>query len=289
MTIESWSAYKQWVETTVGDKKDYYYRGQENPSWALQTSFNRYADPLNLNLIQYLDYVIPEVTLHVCAEYNELFNINNADEFGCLLSLIQHHGFPTPLLDWTLSPYVAAYFAYRNVDVNEPKTDHVRVYIFDYQLWIADYQQIYDLRSQIQYVSIMRSYPKYNPRLIPQRGTYTLTNVSDIEAHLLRNSKKKQKTYLYTVTLPVSERVKVMRDLNLMGINEMTLFPGMDGVCRTLKEQFFCPDTVGLSPSGRTLLKELMDTKKGEEQKKLYPVDPSSAVFNVPLWWPGTL
>lgn len=93
-------------------------------------------------------------------------------------------------------------------------------------------------------------------------GTYTLTNVSDIESHVINLSKKQNKTFLYIIDLPVSERIKVMRNLNLIGINEMTLFPGMDGICRTLKEQFFCPDIVGFRSAGSFLLTKLLSANR---------------------------
>ncbi len=259
MSILTWSEYKTWVETVIGVKKNYFYRGQSNPSWKLQTTFHRYAVDVGMTLLQYLDFVLPEVHHYVSAQYNELFNLQNPEEFGAFLALLQHHGFPTPLLDWTLSPYVAAYFAFRDVDIKNPKTDHVRIYVFDYQEWISSFEQPLDLRNWTKsYVSVIRPHAKHNPRLIPQRGTYTVTNVSDMETHLLQQNK----IFLYIADLPVSERIKVIRDLDLMGINEMTLFPGMDGICQTLKEQFFCPETVGLGPAGRSLLEELLKTKE---------------------------
>ena len=40
-----------------------------------------------------------------------------------------------------------------------------------------------------------------------------------------------------------------MRELNLMGISEMSLFPSVEGICRAMKARFFCQNTVGLTPS----------------------------------------
>ena len=193
MTIEKWADYKNWVETVIVVKKDYFYRGQRDPSWKLQTTFHRYASDLGLTLIDYLDRVIPEIHYYVSAYHNEIFNLQIPEEFGVFLAILQHHGFPTPLLDWTLSPYIAAYFAFRNVDDKKPQADHAKI--------------------------------------------------------------------LYTVTLPVFEKPKVMRDLNLMGINEMTLFPGMDGLCRTMRDQFFSRDIIGFGTSSRGLIDALIKAK----------------------------
>ena len=104
---------------------------------------------------------------------------------------------------------------------------------------------------------MIRTHARYNPRMIAQRGVYTVTNINDMEQHLLDNGNTARKSFLYIATLPVSERNKVMRDLDLMSINEMTLFPGLDGVCRSLKEQYFMRPTVGLGPSGRALVETL--------------------------------
>jgi hypothetical protein len=44
------------------------------------------------------------------------------------MAYLRHHGFPSPLLDWSSSPYVAAYFAFA-----EPVEDGKNVAIYAYR------------------------------------------------------------------------------------------------------------------------------------------------------------
>lgn len=263
--IDSWGKYKNWVNNVVTQKKDFFYRGQMDYKWSLQTTLHRIAADLNLTLLQYLDTIIPETHYYICAFHNELIDLKVPEEFGSFLALLQHHGFPTPLLDWTLSPYIASYFAYKDIDDRYPQCKYVKIFIFDYLQWIDTFQQPLDLRNtSVKYVSVIRPHAKYNPRIIPQRGTYTVTNVSDMAQYILECSQNAKKTFLYSVNLPVSERPQVMRELNLMGINEMTLFPGLDGLCKSLKEQFFSRDNVG---PNLDQIKQLLEFYKNKGQK----------------------
>ncbi len=257
MVIDSWEKYKVWVAAVVENKKDYYYRGQTDATWKLQTSFHRIAGA-RINLLDYLNLIIPEVHYHVCAWHNEIINLQDPNEFGAFLALLQHHGFPTPLLDWTLSPYIAAYFAFRDIDDKSPQCDYTKIFIFDFQNWTQHFNQPLDLRNPNPYVSVIRPYAKRNPRIMHQRGAYTVTNVPDMESYINARSQETKQDFLYSVTLPVGQRTQVMRELNLMGINGMALFPGLDGICKTMREQFFASDVVGLSPSQIGLLRELL-------------------------------
>lgn len=244
----TWNQYKTWVSELVQGKISFYYRGQANETWKLQTSFHREANNQKITLPQYIDTIIPEVIYHISAIHNEFIDLRNEHEFGTLLALVQHHGFPTPLLDWTLSPYMAAYFAFREVHDNNPISDNIKIYIFNYEEWAKSFHQLIDLRDTMNlFVSIIRPYAKFNPRLIAQQGVFTITNVDDMEEHIILNSTENNK-FLHSFSISVKEKPNVMRELNLMGINDMTMFPGIEGICRALKSKFFSPDTVGITP-----------------------------------------
>lgn len=75
--------------------------------------------------------------------------------------------------------------------------------------------------------------------MVQQQALVSVTNIDDIESYIRNREQEKQKTYLQVIDLPASSRKEVMQELSLMGITAGSLFPGLDGVCRQLKERFF--------------------------------------------------
>jgi len=77
-----------------------------------------------------------------------------------------------------------------------------------------------------------------NERLVPQQSISTVTNVDDIETYI-RGYESPEKRFLRIIDLPANERRTVMDELGLMGITAGSMFPGLDGACEALKDQFF--------------------------------------------------
>jgi hypothetical protein len=78
-----------------------------------------------------------------------------------------------------------------------------------------------------------------NPRALPQQSVSTVTNVDDMEKYIYERERIMKNKYLSAIDLPASERRAVIRELDLMGINAGSLFPGLDGACGQLRERFF--------------------------------------------------
>jgi hypothetical protein len=79
-----------------------------------------------------------QLVQHVNAISTRQYDRKNPTDFGSLLSLAQHHGFPTPLLDWSKSPYIAAFFALESCPVTNTDSDNPRIYVFDAMAWQRD-------------------------------------------------------------------------------------------------------------------------------------------------------
>ena len=122
------------------------FRGVSNATWGLETTLER-AFPMEcsaqeLSLVSYyrkLARSLPAVETMTGRKWDDLpdppeFERLISEETGWLdgflgrnnaiyryLIYLRHHGFPSPLLDWTQSPYVAAFFAFDSMgkDVRE--------------------------------------------------------------------------------------------------------------------------------------------------------------------------
>jgi len=231
--IKSWGEYKRFVSKL--SKKKNLFRGQQEP-WKLKTSFHRKS---RYNLSRFINIDIPQLHRNLCARTTHVFNLYIPDENGAFFNLVQHHGYPTPLLDWTYSPYVAAFFAFREVPKNETNEKHVRIFVFDHDKWKSHWEQLVMLNTAKLHLSIMEFLAIDNERLIPQQAATTITNIDNIESYIKEKEIEKKCSYLTAIDISVSERNKVMRELSFMGITAGSLFPGSDGACEGLREKMF--------------------------------------------------
>lgn len=168
------------------------------------------------------------------------------------LGQLQHFGFPTPLLDWTLSPYMAAYFAFRLHGQQSSHEERVRVFAFDADQYTRDFYcdkksfSVWSMWATIEgcqpFVTTLNPMPKHNPRIVAQQGRFTVTNTPNMLKVIRSQEQRLSKQYLWYTDIAASERARAVQELNLMGINEMTLFPDFEGLCRAVAERFFVPN-----------------------------------------------
>ena len=234
-TSMSWREFSAYVR----DLEPYQriFRGQTDSTKRLRTAFHRTG---RANLLKFMNQDIPELYNLLTSHTRHIFKLENAADNGAFYSLAQHHGYPTPLLDWTHSPFISAYFAYKSVKKNDRKEDkRVRIFVFDRKSWEEDFSQIQKLSPARPHFSVLAAWAIDNPRILPQQGLFTVTNIDDIETYIAKRQEEKSKTYLTAIDLPSTERSEVMQELALMGITAGSLMPGLDGACEQLRERYF--------------------------------------------------
>lgn len=231
-TIMSWDDFKVNIKSYMG--REFLFRGQ-NCLCKLRTSLHRAE---RYNFLRYINEQVKELHWHVSPTLKHLIDLYSHEGLVSLLGIAQHHGYPTPLLDWTYSPYVAAYFAFASTS-KHLSNEYVRIYFFNQGLWHDNMSRIERVLDPRLFVTVVKPLAIGNDRIMPQQGTTTLSNVDDIEGYIMHNERISGNKYLHAVDILASERSHVISDLRYMGITASSLFPGLDGTCQELRDRHF--------------------------------------------------
>ena len=231
--VVTWDEFRN--SAVKSDPRNHVFRGQCSQH-RLRTSFHRTK---RKNLAKYRDIDIDEIRRILSPILRHVFDKRDPFQTGALFSLIQHHGFPTPLLDWSYSPFVAAYFAFRSRPGARPNTDFVRIFQFDRFAYASSFGMSNAIAYARPHVTVADFLGIENPRMIPQQATAMITNVDDIEGWIQAGERAMERSFLAAIDIPLSERDQALKELDLMGINSGSLFPGIDGACEALAYKNF--------------------------------------------------
>lgn len=252
--LKSWEEFddivKHYCENDL--EGNYVFRGQKHYKWQLEPTLDRLVDGAVTNNIAQKQ--LSNFKLSTRGRLNDKSILDTESE---LWALGQHHGLATPLLDWSLSPYVALFFAFEGadeaawVDKNENCNNHSRsIYILNKE-FIQDLDEAQSLMDGRDLKIVEPSIDDHG-RLVNQAGLFTFspygeTLESALEKHLsdsgvdLDDAQEIAK-YICKIHIPnKNARSPCLKKLRKMNIHHASLFPdliGASGYCNDLIRDF---------------------------------------------------
>lgn len=235
--LDSWKDFTDYIQEELLDYRSFVFRGQRCSNWKLETSFDRLkALGTHLDLASHLQNFKRAVQGRRGPNPPRIENENDWWALG------QHHGLATPLLDWSTSPFVAAFFAFAETGGRD-QTDSRTVYALSIpQVTRKSEDIIRATEAQLRppVVEFYRPDSDENPRLLNQNGLFTrVYGDSDLETWVITEFPADWPYYvLIRISIPNTEREVCLRMLNRMNINHLSLFPDLSGASQHCNTQY---------------------------------------------------
>jgi hypothetical protein len=252
------------------------FRGQQNSEWTLETSLERYRVGVPAREAELRARHAFGTRGHQFIHSPEM--LNNAIES---LALMQHHGAPTRLLDWTRSPYVAAFFAVQDAtDLAGSSAVWAVNEAWCYQSAVKHFEAGFGVTNEVAYRAVyaINWHPSefakflawtdrdfvipleprlHTERLAIQQGLFLCP--ANLERPFIANlsgSAPDAEHHIRKFVIPNALRPAFLKQLRLMNINRATLFPGLDGFAESIRHLIV--DEPAIGPRRQALVNALM-------------------------------
>jgi hypothetical protein len=264
--IDSWDDFIEVVSSHGGR---WVYRGQRQ-DWPLQPSLERYIDAWGCDIA-----FAPKIEQQMIRDFRRRYPDHadaavHKDTLYCL-ALMQHHGAPTRLMDWTYSPFVAAKFAAGEgpksaviwclnaewcreraevqavvgSDVKSRAVDEVRNDDTFRRIYLDAHQRFVCLENPL----------RLNQRLVLQRGLFLCTGNISVGFQQNVEAMDGWDSELNMVKLMLRLKTKThveqfANQLKQMNMTSAVLFPGLDGFAFSLGELILHYETLARHGTG---------------------------------------
>jgi hypothetical protein len=236
--LESWEAFLALI--TKPPYSNWAFRGERDERWPLYSSLSRYLRNFSVAPAAWPEQEARILRIFKRKAHQFLEKPPDPDDDFQWAALMQHHGAPTRLLDFTWSPYVAAFFALERTladgvvwAMNPARIDSARApQPVRMDPRVKGNFDRYFLRGKRRFIWMGEPHTM-NRRLIAQSGTFAVPSVLDVPIEEIL-SDADQDDILAKIVLPNPVREVGMRELYRMNITYATLFPDLDGLAKSL-------------------------------------------------------
>jgi hypothetical protein len=270
INLNSWEEFQEEVKNLgksmrETERRPPLFRGQSNSNWHLDTTLERWVAPRRQDVpgMSFVDYynIISSARAEIETLTGTIWTTppqyriitKEMDQMGLnydvisqelaygripgyeYIAYLRHHRFPSPLLDWTRSPYIAAYFAFSEV-VN---SEAVSIYMLSEGSFRSGFPGAATIVRLGPDVKIHRRHvlqqSEYTMALFnkPEEGYFFVRHENVLEVSKL--SKNREPDFeLKKLIIPSRERDKVLALLDAHNLNAFSLFGSEESLMQTI-------------------------------------------------------